>query len=186
MKKLKKFVVAIAVFGCASSASVWAQSGVPSALQGWYISPSLNVIDVDSSFNAGSTGEGLGLRAGKAVAPNWDVQIGTTYARARDNGNSYYQNTLGVDGLYMFSRERLRPFVLIGAGASYDRANQPSKEVSGTSGYINAGVGLQYSFTDRVSLQADVRRVHTFLRDDDFGTSRSRNNYLNVGVNYAF
>lgn len=181
MTHLKKLAIAFAVTSCLSSFEASAQQTGRS----WYVSPNLNLISPDSGFQAGSRGEGLGVRAGTAVAPNWDVQVGTTYARARDGGYHYYQNTLGVDGLYLFSRDKFRPFVLAGVGASYDRVNKPNLESSGTSPYINAGVGFQYAFNEKWALQADLRRVHTYLRDDKVGSS-SNNDYLTVGVNYAF
>ena len=42
------------------------------------------------------------------------------------------------------------------------------------------------TLNDRWSLQADLRRVHGYIRDNTFGFDRNNNNYLTVGLNYVF
>ena len=87
----------------------------------------------------------------------------------------------------MFSRKAFKPFIVIGAGAERDSVNiRGVGTKSKTSPYIDAGLGFQYGFTDQLSMQADVRRVHGFLRGNDFGFNRANTNYLNVGMIYAF
>ncbi|MFZ6843103.1 OmpA family protein [Undibacterium sp. RuTC16W] len=152
----------------------------------WYVAPSLGAIDADTHFGVTGHGEAAAIRFGRAYSPDWDLQFGTSYGRQRDNGTRYQQNTLGVDALYMFSRKSLRPFLLIGAGAQYDKINTPLVEKSQTSPYMNAGVGFQYGFTDQLAMQADLRRVHGFIRGDDLGFSHANNNYLNVGLVFSF
>src|SRR5437588_826889 len=84
----------------------------------WYIQPSVNGIKPDSDFGTTSDrGYGVGLKFGKAVNEYWDVQGGYTYSRSRDGVNRYQQDTLGVDGLYMFSRKSFRPFLLVAVDA---------------------------------------------------------------------
>jgi OOP family OmpA-OmpF porin len=128
----------------------------------------------------------VGLRFGKAVSPMWDIQFGPTYTRARHAGLRYQQNTLGVDGLYMFTRERFRPFVLIGAGIEYDKVNTPTIRADDSSGYVNAGVGFQYAFGNRWGMQVDARRAHSYLRGNDFKFDRANTNVLTIGLTYAF
>jgi OOP family OmpA-OmpF porin len=95
VNKSKKIALAAAAL-CASFSAL-AQDAVinPS----WYIQPSVNAIKPDSDFGVDKRGYGAGLKFGKAINPNWDVQMGTTYARSRENGERYQQNTLGADGL---------------------------------------------------------------------------------------
>jgi OOP family OmpA-OmpF porin len=185
MKNSKSLALALALLGCAGTSSVMAQS-LPDYNPSWYIAPSLNAIDPDSRFGVDKNGEGGALRFGKPVSQEWDIQFGASYARVRDNGNRYQQQLLGVDGLYMFSRKAFRPFIVIGAGAQRDRAATATGEITKTSPYVNAGLGFQYGFTQQLSAQVDVRRVHGFLRGDAFNFDRSNNNYLNVGLVYAF
>jgi len=176
---VKKFTIGVAVLLCSSSA-VLAQNMNYSP--NWYLAPSLNIMNPDDQFGVDDKEIGAGIRMGKALSPNWDMQFGTTYVRTRDNGVRYQQNLLGADALYMFSRDSFRPFVLVGAGAEFDKRGATSE----TSPYVNAGVGFQYAFNPNLALQADYRRVHGFLRDNSFGFKRSDNDYLNLGMNFTF
>jgi len=172
------FVTALGALSALSSlscATAFAQSDEPAYNPSWYITPSVNVLRPDSKFGVDKNGEGLGLRWGKAFSPSWDFQFGPTYARSKNNGLKYEQTTLGADWLYMFSRERFRPFLLLGIGAERDKLSGGGIDTSKTSPYVNGGLGFQYSFTDQWSTQVDVRRVHGYLRNNsDFGFDRSR------------
>lgn len=160
---------------------------VPDYNPSWYIAPSVNAMKPDDRFGVDRTGNGLGLRFGKPISENWDVQLGGSTSRSRQNGNTYRQDLLGADALYMFSRKAFRPFVVFGAGAERDRTNiVGSGSKSKTSPYIDAGLGFQYGFTDQLAMQADVRRVHGFLHGNTFGFSRANTNTANLGLIYAF
>lgn len=185
MKNLNKLAIALAVFGCVTSASTFAQSA-PFKTD-WYLAPSVNVMNVDRGLNAGKTATGVGMRFGAVVTPTLDIQFGPTYSRTSGNGNRYTQGTVGADALFMFSRSKLRPFVLVGAGAEYDRVERSTGNQSKSTPYINAGVGFQYGINDRLALQADVRRVRGLLRStNQFGMGSIDNNYLTVGMNFYF
>ncbi len=177
----KKIAIAVAML-CSSFATV-AQDYNPS----WYIQPSVDAVRPDSTFTSDERGYGVGLRFGKPVSDAWDIQMGTTFARARDNGNTYFQNTVGADALYMFSRKAFRPFVLVGVGAERDRANMTINGYEArTSPYANVGMGFQASITDQWAFQADLRDVHGFLHGSDFGSKSSNNTYLTLALNYSF
>jgi OOP family OmpA-OmpF porin len=183
LKTNKKFALAFAAL-CASGAAL-AQDAVVNP--SWYIQPSLNAMKPDSDFGVDKRGYGAGLKFGKALNNDWDLQLGTTYARSRENGQRYQQNTLGVDGLYMFSRKTFRPFVLLGIGAERDKSNLAATgQTTKTSPYLSAGLGFQADITDQWAFQADLRDVHGFIRGNEFPTSKSNNYYLTVGLNYAF
>nr|WP_255490529.1 OmpA family protein [Duganella sp. SG902] len=153
----------------------------------WYIQPSVNGVKPDSDFGVDKRGYGAGLKFGKAVNENWDIQTGYTYARSRENNQRYQQETLGVDGLYMFSRKSFRPFILVGVGAERDKVNLLGDvERKKTSPYLSAGIGFQADLSERVALQADIRNVHGFIRGDEFPNSKSNNYYATVGLNIAF
>ncbi len=184
MKKTNRIAFAAFAISALASGSVLAQSEVvynPS----WYITPSVNAFRPDSKF-VDDNGEGFGLRLGKPVSPHWDVQFGPAFARSTHNGLRYEQTTLGADWLYMFSRERLRPFLLLGLGAQRDKLTGGGIDTAKTSPYVNGGLGFQYAFTDRWATQVDWRRVHGYLRDNNFGFDRSNNNYVTVGLTYTF
>ena len=181
----KKHISIAAAILCATIASA-AHAQTVDYNPSWYIAPSLIGIDPDSGFGTGDRGEGLGIRLGKPLSESWDVQLETSYARSRDNGSHYQQNLLGADFLYMFSRSTFRPFVEVGAGYQEDRLSTPFGGTSGYAPYVDAGLGFQVALNDQWSLQADYRRVHGYLRNNDFPIDRSSNNYVSVGFNYAF
>ncbi|HLD10209.1 MAG TPA: OmpA family protein, partial [Methylophilaceae bacterium] len=106
----------------------------------------------------------------------------------------------GVDALYMFSRDRFRPFVLAGLGLAY---NDIDYDVAGvnignnkTSWMANVGLGAQFMVTEALGLQADARYVWsradvksnaTAVGGMNFNnTDTVGNTYLNLGVIWKF
>lgn len=180
MKKTKKIVMATAIFCCAGP--TLAQEINPS----WYLQPHVSAFEPDVDFGIDGRGWGGGLRIGKPLSPNWDIQMGITHARDDAGPAEYRQTLVGADALLMIARGRFRPFLLIGIGAERDRVDNPLRRVSKTSPYGTAGLGFQMTLSERLSLQADLRTVRGRLRDEEaFGTSRSNNKYFTVGLNYA-
>lgn len=187
---MRKFILqlpAICILLGAGAPSL-AQTSIPADTfnPSWYVVPSIGLIDGDSRFGVSGNDVAGAIRFGKAISPDWDLQFGSSYGRQNNAGNRYRQTTLGADALYMLSRQDLRPFLLLGAGAQYDRADTALGQKSGTSPYLNAGIGLQYSFTDQFAIQADLRRVHGFMQGSDFNFKHANNNYLNVGLVFTF
>lgn len=189
---VKCIAAAVMALGTVASGMAVAQGGRDvGAFNGaysssWYVLPSVNMIDPDSRFGTNDRGEGVGIRFGKAVSPAWDIQFGPTYSRVRNGNVNYRQNTLGIDAVYLFSRDRFRPLVLIGGGAQYDRVSGPGGSADATSPYVNAGLGFQYSFSPQWGMQADLRRSYAFLNGDDFRFDRANTDILTVGITYAF
>jgi len=177
----KKIALAAALL-CASGATL-AQEINPS----WYIQPSVNHVKPDADFGVDDRDTGGGLKFGKAVSQNWDIQVGASQTRFEQGRSEYRQTLLGADALLMLSRERFRPFILFGLGVERDKVNNPLRNVEKNSPYGTVGIGFQASLTPQWSLQADLRTVRGFLRDDEeFGFKRSNNKMLTVGLNYAF
>lgn len=178
MTPLSKISIALAVFaGIAATAHAETVQN-PS----WYIMPSIGVSKPDNRFNDGHNAPGVGLRFGKQVSPSWDMQIGGTYSRDHGRTPRYEQGTLGVDGLYMLSRGAVRPFVLVGAGAQRDRIGASNE----TSPYVSAGFGVQAALTERLFVQADVRRSAAHLRGTTFNADHSITDSANLGLAYYF
>ena len=181
MNNTKKIALAVAML-CAAGSSL-AQEINPS----WYVQPSVVGMKPDADFGVDKRDVGGGLKFGKAINKNWDIQIGATHVRAEENAARYRQTTFGADALLMLSRSNFRPFVLFGAGVERDKVENFNRNVSKNSGYVNAGIGFQASLSPQLSVQADVRAVRGFLRHDElYGFDRSTNKYLTVGLNYAF
>ena len=181
MIQFSKIAVAAALL-CAGSAM--AQS-TATYNPSWYIAPSLSLFDADSRFGVNERGEGASLKFGKPVSQFWDIQTGMTYARTTRPGFRTTQRTAALDGLYMFSRQSIRPFALFGIGAEMDKIDTPNFQRKGNSPFLSAGLGMQMDLNDRWSIQADVRHVRGFLSQNDFGFKQSKANYLNVGLNYV-
>lgn len=195
MNKLTIRATVVALLGCAAAGNAVAQSRpygspVDSPVRAynpsWYIAPSINAANPDDRFGPFNRTDGVGLRFGRPIAPSWDMQTGLTYSRSNNGSNRYEQGTLGIDGLYLFSRERFRPFLLLGAGAELDRVRTSLTTAHRTSPYVNAGLGFQFSFGEQWGMQADVRRAHSYIDGNNFGFDRANTNILTLGLTYAF
>jgi OOP family OmpA-OmpF porin len=177
----KKIALAVAML-CATGTTL-AQEINPS----WYIQPSVVGMKPDADFGTDHRDVGGGLKFGKAINQQWDIQVGATHVRTEEGSAKYRQTVVGADALLMLSRSNIRPFVLFGAGVERDKVENNIRNVSKNSPYLTAGIGIQASLTPQLSLQADLRSVRGFLRHDElYGFSRSNNKYLTVGLNYAF
>jgi len=178
------------------------------AFQGsWYLMPTIGVMHPDSSgsgnLEAKNTAPAYGIKLGKQLSEHWDVQIGGSYAKAdADYSDSYgkatgnYKQVLfGVDALYMFSRDKFRPFVLAGLGYAHNDVNYKYLGVdvgNGKSSWMGeVGLGAQYFFSDRVGLQADLRETWSRASANaryngstvySGGNQTVANPYFNVGL----
>ena len=181
MEKTKTIALAAAMLCCAGPAL--AQEDINPS---WYLQPTIVGIRPDRDFGVDKRDVGAGLRMGKPVSPNWDIQIGATHARANDDPYRYRQTLVGVDALLMISRGTFRPFLLVGLGATRDKVDNPVRRVSKTSPYATAGLGFQWSWNERFALQLDLRTVAGRMSSGDgFGFRRSNNRYLTLGLNWA-
>lgn len=132
----------------------------------WYLVPGVNYMNTDSDLDA-NNGGGAFIKLGKELSEKWDIQGGLGYNRAGEDtnipgaGGRYKQTTLGIDALYMFSRDKFRPFLLAGLGAARNNVDYNGiptlEDRSKTSWMANVGLGAQYLFNDSFGLQADLR-----------------------------
>jgi OOP family OmpA-OmpF porin len=155
----------------------------------WYALPGISYNWTDSALNAD---DGLGgfIRAGKEINEKWDLQVGGSYASVDGNTTGKYKQTLlGVDALYMFSREKLRPFLLAGIGYAHNKTDYSTLNASKDSFMGNLGVGVQYLVTDNIGLQADLREVWSQAEVGTTGATDSKtvaNTVLNFGAIFRF
>lgn len=160
---MKKSLLAVAV-----GAALFAQSAVAEDMYrgAWYAVPGVSYMNTDGDLQA-DNGYGAFIAIGKELSEHWDIQGRLGYNRADEDtnvvgaGGKYKQTTLGLDALYMFSREKFRPFLLAGLGAgrnNVDYSNAGVTDRSKTSWMANVGLGAQYLFNDKFGIQADVRR----------------------------
>lgn len=134
----------------------------------WYALPGISYMDTDNDLNAGNGG-GAFIKFGKEISPSWDIQGGLGYNTSNENGiagasGRYKQTTLGLDALYMLSRDKFRPFVLVGAGVARNKlrysipAPNDGLSDSKTGWMANVGFGAQYLVSDTFGMQADLRQ----------------------------
>ena len=138
----------------------------------WYAVPGISYMDTDSDLDA-NNGGGISLAIGKELSQSWDLQGRLGYNRASEDtgipgvGGRYKQTTLGLDALYMFSRDKFRPFLLAGLGVARNKVDYSNLNIgddSKTSWLAGLGLGAQYLFSDSFGLQADVR--HQWSKSD--------------------
>lgn len=189
---MKTNTVVVALLGVTLSSSVLAQTSgynagaEPAPNPSWYIMPTIDSMYPDSGFGVGSRANGVGLRFGKPISENWDVQIGANFSRVNTDSVNYHQNNFGADALYLFSRSSFRPFLLLGVAAEYNNVDRQGVQVNSTSPAIKVGLGAQISLNEQWSIQGDVRRAHSYLRGNDFGIDRGNTSVYTLGLSYAF
>jgi OmpA-OmpF porin, OOP family len=166
----------------------------------WYAVPGVSYMNTDSDLDA-NNGGGAFIKLGKELSPSWDIQGGLGYNRASEDtgiagaNGRYKQTTLGLDALYMFSRENFRPFLLAGLGAARNNVDYGNiatlQDKSKTSWLANVGLGAQYLFNDTFGLQADLRHQWTRSNAKAPGTTFDAdgtvgNTLLNLGGIFRF
>lgn len=131
----------------------------------WYAVPGYSYMNTDSDLEA-DNGHGGFISIGKELSQSWDLQGRLGYNRGDEDtniagaGGKYKSTQLGLDALYMFSRDKFRPFLLAGLGATrndVDYSGLGLTDKAKTSWLAGLGLGAQYLFNDTFGLQADVR-----------------------------
>lgn len=162
---MKKNILSIAV--TASLGFVACAASAEEAFQGaWYAVPGVSYMSSDNDLKA-NDGGGAFIKLGKELSPSWDIQGGVGYNQAnQDTGiagasGHYKQTTVGLDALYMLSRDKFRPFLLAGLGVAHNNVDYSGigiQDRSHASWLAGVGAGAQYLFTDSFGIQADVRQ----------------------------
>lgn len=169
----------------------------------WYVMPLIGAMHGDGDLNLDDgIDAAYGIRLGKQFSEKWDVQFGVTRTKGdidvnkiRVGDGEYKQSLVGLDFLYMLSRDNYRPFLLAGIGAArndiegYDGLGVKVDE-DNWSWMANVGAGFQYSFNETIGVQADIRHVWS-RADGPSGTPKVQpfssertigNTYLNLGL----
>ncbi len=200
---MKNKLIAVAIAGIlgGASGSLMAEEAYQGSM---YVMPTLGYVHPDGDLEADNDAV-YGVRLGKAISEHWDVQLGLTHSNSdadnRINGlaasGDYKQTLFGLDALYLFSRDKFRPFVMAGFGAARNNIDYNVGAVrnvgeSNTSWMANVGAGVQYFFNETVGLQADIRHVWSRAEDKTrtlFGNDRNEtigNTLFNIGVIFNF
>jgi len=179
--------LALATLAATCSGGAAAQAVTPD----WTLTPNFSLLDADKDWGFDKNARGGGLKLGRNVSPNTELQLDVGANRVSQAGAKYRQTRLGLDGLYKFNAgSPLRPFLSAGLGLERDRlSNSLGASTGRNSPFLSAGLGLQYWFTNNVALQADVKRVQGYLGNDGltaFGQKWSRNNLYSLGLVFGF
>ena len=195
---MKKNLISLAVVA-SLGLSAFAASAEDMYRGAWYAVPGVTFMSTDNDLEADNGVRGGFISLGRELSPSWDLQGRLGYNRLdEDTGipgasGNYKQTTLGLDALYMFSRDKLRPFLLAGVGAARNNVDYSGVVIgdkSKTSIMANVGLGLQYLFSDSFGLQADVRHqwsksdaksINNFDADGTIG-----NTLVNLGAIFRF
>lgn len=197
---MKKSLLCLAVAGVFGLAAISASA--EDMFEGaWYGVAGVGDMHTDNDLKARDNNLSGFIRLGKEVSEHWDVQLGLSHSRADEDSHAYsggkFKQTLfGVDALYVFSRDKFRPFLLAGLGGARNTINYngtPDANGGKTSWMGNVGLGFQYLFTENVGMQADLRHVWSRAEATNlFGgtggheTQTIGNDYLNVGLLIRF
>lgn len=133
----------------------------------WYGGAGIAAMDTDNDLEAGN-GVGPYLSIGKELSRSWDLQGRFGYTETDEDLNlagstgEYKSTALELDALYMFSRDRFRPFLLAGVGVTRNdldyRVPGLNVDEEKTSWLASLGLGAQFLINDSFGLQADLRR----------------------------
>lgn len=188
MKKSLINLAVVAAFGLPAIAA-----SAEEAYQGaWYVIPSVSALHPDGVLGAEGVGPGVSLRFGKELSEHFDVQVGGGYgyADAKTGSGKYEQGLLGIDALYFFSRDKLRPYVLAGVGGAYNNIDYSTAKGNHTSWAANVGVGAQYLFTEALGVQAELRHVWSEAVSRStagiYDRDTAGNTYLSLGGVFKF
>jgi OOP family OmpA-OmpF porin len=167
----------------------------------WYAAPGISYMNTDSDLDADNK-VGAYPRFGKELSEKWDIQMGLMYHNPdEDTGiagmsGKYKQTALSVDALYMFSRDKFRPFLLAGLGVAHNDVDYKfpglNTDNSRTSWLGEAGLGFQYLFSDKWGMQTDVRYQASQAKYNVSGVANGSNTetigntLFNLGVIYRF
>ncbi|MBK6756517.1 MAG: OmpA family protein [Moraxellaceae bacterium] len=140
----------------------------------WYVVPQVGAMVPDQT----TLGAFVGVKLGKQMSDNIDVQVGLSHGSTNDKqagylSSEYQQDALTVEGVYLLSRGTLQPFVSAGLGIAKDDFSavgdsnfgmlagipniMPNRDESGTSLVGSLGAGLRYAVNPNVFLQTDAR-----------------------------
>ena len=132
----------------------------------WYGGAGLGAMDTDNDLEA-ENGVGPYITIGKELSQSWDLQARLAKTETDEDLNiagasgEYKSTALELDALYMFSRDKFRPFLLAGLGLTKNDLDYrvPGLDVDGdkSSWLASVGFGAQYLINDTFGFQADLR-----------------------------
>ncbi|KHD05071.1 hypothetical protein PN36_18195 [Candidatus Thiomargarita nelsonii] len=132
---------------------------------------------VDSSFNADSTGYRLRLGLGSVADSRAELYFSQYEVDAQGQFNSENELDFGANYILTFPQKSLIPFLKAGIGVG--RADTDTKFITSTGDttdniwnvHFNLGAGLSYSFTENLAVTASLGYVYRVWEEIDYGSS---------------
>ncbi len=111
----------------------------------------------------------LGLRAAVGLFDNFDVEAELAFAPTTPRDSDVSVTTLGyrAHALYHLGNDRIRPFVLLGAGGSSAVSDDSAIFPNDTDFVIHGGIGLKIAVTDGWGARVDARLLLPPSTEDD-------------------
>jgi OmpA-OmpF porin, OOP family len=187
--RMNKKLIGLAVVASLSLTAVTA-SAEDMYRGAWYGGAGIAGMDTDNDLDA-SNGAGPYVTIGKELSQSWDLQGRFGYTETDEsnlgsNDGEYKSTALELDALYMFSRDKFRPFLLAGLGWTKNDLDYSPRDEDKNSWLASVGFGAQYLINDSFGLQADLR--HQVSRAEvlnstatDSSTETIGNNILSLG-----
>jgi len=147
----------------------------------WYVAPFGSYINTGGDRGA-DDGWGAGLGVGKMLDKHFNVELKGFYQEYDAKPTGEWENAGGtVDLQYYFSRNKLAPYTVIGAGGMVTKTDVVSRNES----FIGeAGAGLNYEINDNFMLRGDVRYRYNNNFDTKYG--RDTDEFHDMVVNVGF
>jgi OmpA-OmpF porin, OOP family len=188
--RMNKKLIGLAVLATLSFTAVTA-SAEDMYRGAWYGGAGIGAMDTDNDLDA-HNGVGPYVTIGKELSQSWDLQGRFGYTETDEDQNiagssgEYKSTALELDALYMFSRDKFRPFLLAGLGWTKNDLDYSPRDEDKNSWLASVGFGAQYLINDSFGFQADLR--HQVSRAEvlnstatDSSTETIGNNILSLG-----
>ncbi len=181
--KNKKLLTLAILLGAATTNIATAKETYDNRL---YIAPSLSYMRLDADRLSAKNGYGAALGLGKAIDQNINLEAKVLYNHYGEGRSNEQWNNLGAtaDLQYYFSREKIAPYAVIGAGAM-----QSFTDGKTALGFIaETGFGLAYKMNDNLTLRGDVRYRYNQNFNSKLSTNNSAYNdaVVNLGIVIPF
>lgn len=145
----------------------------------WYVSPFGSFVNTGGDRGA-DDGWGAGMGFGKMLNKHFNVELKGFYQNYESNQGDWDVAGGTADLMYFFSREKVAPYTVIGAGGM----NTSVGGVEEGSFIGEAGAGLTYEVNDNFLLRSDVRYRYNNNFDTTFG--RGTDEFHDMVVNVGF
>jgi OOP family OmpA-OmpF porin len=149
----------------------------------WYVAPRINGVWVDGDRKA-EDDIGFGAALGKAISPNWNIELGADSSGHRRDGSSdrLRLNTLDLNALRVFKREdRINPYLIGGVGYMDTNDSGSDKDF-----YAKAGLGMMADIAKNTSKGTNLQLRGEMHMRKVFGDQDLTDYVASLGLLYSW